>query len=293
MYNFPPSTYHVWRPELPELVREAIAQNSPVVVHTHYDLDKCNKADLELRGLIIKFTGHQAQFLAKSFDLHLGHAYPADPECEYSFSIDQPKTEGFKSRVEYTGRALILDRELARNDLPQGLLLRLALPNRVRPLRRHQRAKSPGSFIQMPGLMLIDRPPVNRQQLLNVLGHYYRQKSRPKPELVDISAGGVCLQTEDAHCLRFLGAEESYLFFFFSEQEGSPLIPHVFMGKKVGLFRSGSSRHDGLRIRFLREMVWTDPTEDLKWIDIDVDGSKTLQKLIDQGKKRARAAHID
>lgn len=288
MYNFPSSTYHVWRPELPELVREAIGQQSTVAVHTHYHLDKCNTADLDLKGRIIKFTGHQAQFLVDSFDLHPGHAYPVDPECEYSFSIDQPKNDTGSGRVEYTGRALILDRELARNDLPQGLLLRLALPNRFRPLRRHKREKCPGSFIQMPGLMLIDKPPVNRQQLLNVLGHYYRQKSRPKPELVDISAGGVCLQTEDAHCLRFLGAEESYLFFFFSEQPGVPTVPHVFMGKKVGIFRSSTSRHAGLRIRFLREMVWTDPVEDLKWIDIDAEGSRTLQKLIDQWNESVR-----
>lgn len=282
MNNFDSAAYNVWHPDLYGIVQRAIDQRSSVTIQSHFPLDPCNSADLSLFGRFLKITGQQVQYIVNEFDLDLGKTYAPAPECEYSFAVEMPRGMSGGSKVEYGGRALILDQELQKNDLPEGLLLRISMPCRIRPMRRHKREVCPDNMIMMPGLLLIDQEPVNRRRLLNVLSHYYRQKTRPKPRLVNISAGGVCLETEDPHCQKFMGAEESYLFFFFSEENGPLKCPNVFLGKKVGIFRTGNSRPAGLRIRFLREMVWTDPLEDLKWQDIENDGSPTIRKLLDK-----------
>lgn len=280
MNTFSTATYPMWRPDLYGIVQLAIEQKRPVTIQCHFPLDDCNSADLSLSGRFLKITGQQSQYIVDSFDVDTGNVFLQAPECEYSFAVRHPRSEAGKSLVEYGGRALILDQELQKNDLPDGLLLRIAMPCRIRPMRLYRREACPENVFRMPGLMLIDQAPINRRQLLNVLGHYYQQKSRPKPSLVNISAGGVCLETEDPRCQRFMGAEESYLFFFFSGPEERLKCPNVFLGKKVGIFRSGSARHAGLRIRFLRELIWTDPLDDLKWIDIERDGSRTIREIL-------------
>lgn len=280
MKNLDSTLYKVWRPDLQDIAHLAVSQKRKVTIHTHYPLDKCNSADLTLFGEFLKITGQQAQFMVNSYDLDLGKLFPAEPECEYSFSVTISKDGISKNKVEYGGRAMILDQELGKNNLPLGLLLRLSQPTRIRPLRRHDREACPAEMFRLPGLLMIGQDAINRRQLLNVLGHYYQQKTRPKPKLINISAGGVCLETEDPHCLRFMGADESYLFFFFSGDENALLCPNVFIGKKVGLFRGEKDRHTGLRIRFLREMLWTDPLDDVRWIDIENGGSDTIRKIL-------------
>lgn len=285
MHNFEAETYHVWRPDLLAVAGLAVNQKSSVVIQCHMYLDKCNTADVTLKGRFLDITGHQAQFIVDNFDLELSRNFPIWPECEYTFVVDQPLSSGPGNRVEYGGRAIIQDFELHRNNLPIGLLLRLTTPTRIRQLRKHKRHSTPQKVIAMPGLMLIDQAPTSRRRLLMLLAQYYHQKNRPRPELIDISAGGVCVQTEDTHCQRFMGAEESYLFFFFPANQGNPKCPFVFVGKKVGIFRTDESRHAGLRIKFLRELLWDQPEDELKWVDIGPEGSITLEKMISEWNK--------
>lgn len=286
MYDFSNEIYRMWRPDLHEALRAAIRQKKSVSIQIHWRLDDCNTADLTLHGRFSGLTGLLVQFVVLDFDPVYGNAFPAAPECEYSFIADLVLQHSEKARIEYNGRAVIIDQELQKNDLPESLLLRLSPANRIRRLRRHQRQSCPASLFLMPGLMLMDQEPINRRRLLALLGHYYHQKNRPKPELVDISAGGVCLLTNDQRCKRFMGAEESYLFFFFTEVDGMLSSPSVFMGKKVGIYRGGDATHAGLRIRFLKELVWTSPNEDLKWKDISSDGSENIKKMIEEWNRQ-------
>lgn len=285
MKNLDSSTYTVWRHDLLEIARQAVCQKIKVTVCVHFALDECNTADLTLYGEFLKITGHQAQFLVNGFDLDPGRSFPDFPECDYSFNITVEKKGGGKNKVEYGGRALILDQELGKNGLPTGLLMRLSPPTRARPVRMHARESCPAHLFRLPGLMLAGQEPLHRRHLLNILGHYYQQSSRPKPKLINISAGGVCLETEDPHCLRFMGADERFLFFFFSGDESSILCPNIFVGKKVGLFRDDKDKLTGLRIRFLREMLWTDPFSEVKWLNIESDGSSTIRKILAEGRR--------
>lgn len=264
-----------------EALRAAIRQKKPVIIQSHWQLDDCNTADVSLHGRFFGLSGSLAQFVVTDFDPVYGNAFPKAPDCDYTFAADLLIQHSEKARIEYGGKAAIVDQELQKNNLPESLLLRMSPPTRIRRLRRHTRQSSSNGLFLMPGLMLMDQEPLNRRRLLALLGHYYHQKHRPKPTLVDISAGGVCLATNDNRCKRFMGAEERYLFFFFTETDGMLNNPTVFLGKKVGIYRNDESNHAGLRIRFLKELVWTGPNEDLKWKDIEADGSETIKRMLE------------
>lgn len=284
-HDFDIDTYRMWRPPLQQAIIAAIKQKQKVTITTHWPLDELNTADLILNGRFVGLTGQLAQYIVDEFDPELGKTAPAAPECEYVFAADLSLGEGV-SRVEYGGRAIIVDHELQKNNIPESLLLRLGLPVSTRRLRRHRRESGSTDIFLMPGIMLMDHEPVNRRRLLALLGHYYKQKTRPKPTLVDISAGGASIRSEDYCCQRFLGAEGSYLFFFFTEENGILKSPHVFLAKKVGILRDKNSSHSGLRLRFLKELIWTGPNEDLKWISVEADGSLTIKRIIEKQKKK-------
>lgn len=281
MNNFYFETYHLWHPDFRQALSYSIRQKSPVSISSNMAIDECNRADLELKGRFVGFSGSYLQFVVETFQPDLSANFPAAPECEYAFKAALPLPESGEALLEYGGRAYIIDQELQANYIPESLLLRLSPPSRLRRLRQHGRVSSPEGIVLMPGILLMDQEPINRRRLLALLGYYYRQKERPKPKLVDISAGGACLETTDPHCLRFMGTEESFLFFFFSEKDGVLANPHVFMAKKVGILRDEKSQHTGLRIKFLRELVWTGPNEELKWRNIEFSGSENIKKLFD------------
>lgn len=280
MHNIKRSVYHVWRPELDEAARMAVRRRGLARIKSLMPLDECNTADVTLTGRFLGFNDYQAQFLVDSFDLSPTTLFPVAPECEYSFIVDIDLRNRSRARMEYGGRAFILDSDLQKNNLPSGLLLRLSHPTIIRRLRVHERGESDRLF--MPGLMLIDQtPPTSRRALFSLLAHYYKDHARPKPSIINISAGGACLRTDDSYCQKFLGADENYLFFFFSQYDNGLKCPHVFICKKVGSFRDQTRDLSGLRVKFIRELIWTKPEDDLKWRDVNADGSLVLKNILE------------
>lgn len=286
MNNLDFEIYRLWRPDFKLALIYAIQQKNNVLIATHGYIDKCNSADLSLYGRFVGFSGDLLQFVIEDFNADLSMNFPGDPECDYTFKARIPVVHQSSFLIEYNGRGLIIDRELQKNDIPESLLIRLSHPVRIRRLRMHERLSDTQNLFLMPGLLLMDQEPINRRRLLNLMAYYYKQKKRPKPEIVDISAGGACLKTHDIHCQRFMGAEESYLFFFFSEENGEILPPNVFLAKKAGILRGDDASHAGLRIRFMKELVWTAPNEDLKWINIEADGSSSIKKILSLSKDK-------
>ena len=281
MQDFDIDTYRMWRPDLQEAIRSAMRQKKQVVIQTHWQIDLCNAADFVFSGKIVGLTGQLAQYVVESYNCDYGNIFPVVPECEYIFAAEI-SAANVKNNIEYSGKAKIVDQELLKNDLPESLLLRIGQPSRIRRLRIHKRFSDITSFILMPGILVMDQEPINRRKLLALLGHYYRQKQKAKLEIVDISAGGACLRLNDHRYNRFMGAEEHFLFFFFPEDDGLLMNPAVFLAKKVGILREDNSSHSGLRIRFLKELVWTPPNEDLRWNDITSEGSEVINGLMNK-----------
>lgn len=248
----------------------------------HLPLDPCENADLELTGRISGFDGLEADFRTVSFAFGQDRtapgsmSFPADPACEYFFVLDGVRRPKGATRMEYSGKAFILDRMLMPNNLPGFLRLRFSLPSRIRPLRRHPRKSCSRGLEIIPGLVLVEKVPQNRSQLVGLLHRYYKSKNRPRPVLVNISAGGACVRTADQIAQRLMGTEESYLFFFFLKTAGREMKPWVFLGRKVGV--SPGLDGGGLRIQFMRELVWQSSSEELVWRDICSEGSEKLAR---------------
>lgn len=279
MFRQDKETRHIWHPSLFEIFNLAWVQKSVVTFQSHLPIDACNTADLRLYGKIGQLSGQQAKFVVESMDMTLDKRFPAYPLGEYSFEVDFPLGRRRVARMEYSGKGVILERKLQKNDLPAELLLRISLPSRIRHVRRHHRIGPNSCEPMVPGLVLIDRTPNNRRQLLRLLEYYYRRKWKPKPRLVNISAGGVCVETSDPSGNRLLAADERYLFFFFLKAPEKEKVPLVFVGRKVGAYKGHESGTSALRIQFLRELVWTQPNTELEWRDISVSGSDRLRQI--------------
>lgn len=279
MFRQDNETTHIWHPDLFEIFDQARIQKSLVSFQSHLPLDACNTADIQLYGRLRNISGQQAKFLVESLDLSLENSFERDPVGEYSFAIDMPIGRKRFTRMEYSGKAVILARSLQKNDLPAELLLRISLPTRIRHVRRHHRIVSQACLPMVPGLVLIDKTPGDRRQLLRLLEYYYRGKWKTKPRLVNISAGGVCVQTADASGYRLLAADERYLFFFFLKSPEKEKVPLVFMGRKVGAFKGSEIGTTAIRIQFLHELVWASRSPELEWRDISATGSEQLRNL--------------
>lgn len=280
MFRQDKETQHIWHPDLFEIFEQARIQKSIVTIQCHLPLDRCNTADVILSGKFGNLEGHKAKFKVESMDMHLEKRFPSDPSCDYSFALDLPMGKKRIGRVEYTGKATILDRILQKNDLPAELLLRVSLPSRIRHVRRHQRKKSKDCQGIIPGLILIDQEPTDRRQLLRLLSHYFRKNNDRRPRLVNISAGGVCVETSDSSGYRLLAADERYLFFFFLKSPQIEKAPMVFLGRKVGAFKAPETGSAALRIQFLRELIWNGPNSDLVWQDVSGNGSDKMRKIL-------------
>lgn len=279
MFRQDKETTHIWHPSLFEIFNQTRLQKSLVNFQSHLPLDACNTADMQLLGKIEQLSGQQAKFVVESIDMSLENHFPRDPLGEYSFEVDLPIGRRRVARMEYSGKAVILERKLQKNDLPAELLLRISLPSRIRHVRRHNRIASNFCEPMVPGLVLIDRTPTSRRQLLRLLEYYYRRRWKSRPRLVNISAGGVCVETSDASGHRLLAADERYLFFFFLKAPEKEKVPLVFVGRKVGAYKVQENGTAALRIQFLRELIWTGPNTDLEWRDISATGSDRLRQL--------------
>jgi len=280
MFSQDKETRHIWHPDLFEIFEQARLQKSLVTIQSHLPLDLCNTADLTLSGRFGSLVGQQAKFKVESIDMFLEKRFPVDPGCEYAFALDLPMGGKRYGRIEYAGKATILDRILQKNDLPDELLLRVSLPSRIRHMRRHQRRKSEECQDMIPGLILIDREPTDRRQLLRLLSHYFRKNNARRPRLINISAGGVCVETSDSSGYRLLAADERYLFFFFLKSPQLSKLPIVFLGRKVGAFKASESGSAALRIQFLRELVWKGQNMELEWQDVSGNGSDRMRKIL-------------
>lgn len=280
MFRQDKETHHIWHPDLFEIFAQARIQKSIVTIQCHLPLDRCNTADIVLSGKFGTLEGQKAKFKVESLDMFLEKRFPSDPTCEYSFVLDLPLGKKRLGRIEYTGKATILDRILQKNDLPSELLLRVSLPTRIRHVRRHQRKKSVDCQGLIPGLILIDQEPSDRRQLLRLLSHYFRKNNDRRPRLINISAGGVCVETSDSSGYRLLAADERYLFFFFFKSPQNEKTPMVFLGRKVGAFKVQETGSAALRIQFLRELVWSGPNTDLIWQDVTGNGSDKVRQIL-------------
>ena len=270
----PRDSYHLWHPDILGIFQAAQAQGAPVTLKSHMRLDAANEADVTLRGGITAVRGQVARFRADGYDFSFSGRAPADPACSYAFSVDLPRALRDVIRVEYEGRATILDRALGRNNLPKTLELRVSLPSKIRRRRRHDRISCGPGRVEGARLILVEAPPRRPADLERLLE---AADGQAEQQLLNLSVSGACLLAGEAIRQKLMAAQERYLVAFTPVTPVRPPRPLAFLGRKVGVF----PRPDGpaaLRIRFSEELDWKDG--ELRWLNIERNGSAVLARLL-------------
>ena len=270
----PRDSYHLWHPDILGIFQAAREQGAPVTLKSHMRLDAANVADVTLRGGITAVRGQVARFRADGYDFAFSDRAPADPGCTYSFAVDVPRALRDVIRVEYEGRATILDRALGRNNLPMALELRVSLPSRIRRRRRHGRVACAPGRVESTGFALVEAQPRRQADLDRLLA---ASEANGAPQLLNLSVSGACLLAGEAIRQKLMAAQERYLVSFLPLVPERPARPLAFLGRKVGVFprREGAA---ALRIRFSEELVRDG--EALRWLNIERNGSPTLARIL-------------
>lgn len=270
---------HIWHSDTLDIFQAAQAQQAQVILKCHMRLEAGVKADVAFHGSITAVRGHMALFKVESHTCSASDRSPEEPACAYAFAVDMPYALGEDIRVEYEGRALILDRAPERGKVPELLELRVSLPSIIRRQRRHDRIACVPGRVEAERLVLVETRPRRISELDRLLeapdGH-------GAPRLLNLSASGACLLAGTAIRQKLMAVQERYLVSFL------PLIPQkaerplAFLGRKVGVFpcRNGPS---ALRIRFFEELEWQE--NELAWRNIERKGSLSLARLLKQWKE--------
>lgn len=267
---------NLWHPDILGIFEAARARRSMVTLRSHLRLDAANAADVTLRGGITAVNGQVARFRAESYDFAHSDRAPKDPACVYAFALDLPHALRDVVRVEYEGRATILERELGRNNLPKTLELRVSLPSRIRRCRRHGRIICGPGRVEDAALALVEAPPRRRGDLERLLAA--PSAGREAPRLLNLSVSGACLLAGEAIRQKLMAAQERYLLSFVPRTPERAARPLVFLGRKVGVYprREGPA---ALRIRFCDELDADAPGEEARWRNIERDGSAALARV--------------
>lgn len=267
---------NLWQPDILGIFQAAQTQRSAVTLRSHLRLDAVNDADVILHGGITAVNGQVARFRAESYDFAFGGHAPEDPACAYAFALELPRALRDVIRVEYEGRATILDRELGRNNLPKTLELRVSLPSKIRRRRRHDRIACGPGRVEDAALVLVEAPPRRRADLERLLAAPFA--GREAPRLLNLSVSGVCLLAGEAIRQKLMAAQERYLLSFVPCTPERAARPLVFLGRKVGVYprREGPA---ALRIRFCDELDPTASGEELRWQNIERNGSTALPRV--------------
>lgn len=272
----PRGRHHLWHPDILGIFQAAQAQRSSVTLRCHLRLDAANEADVALHGGITAVSGQVIRFRAEGYDFSFSDHAPKDPACAYAFALDLPRALRDVIRVEYEGRATILERELGRNNLPKILDIRVSLPARIRRRRRHDRIPCGPGRVEDAALALVEAPPRRRCDLERLLDA--PSAGREAPRLLNLSVSGVCLLAGEAIRQKLMAAQERYLLSFVPCIPGRAPRPLVFLGRKVGVYpRPGGSA--ALRIRFCDELDAGAPGEELRWLNIERNGSAALFRV--------------
>ena len=272
----PRDKLNLWQPDILGIFQAARAQRSAVTLRCHLRLDAINEADVTLHGGITAVSGQMARFRAEGYDFAFGDRAPQDPACAYAFSLDLPRALRDVIRVEYEGRATIRERELGRNNLPKTLELRVSLPSRIRRCRRHGRIICGPGRVEDAALVLVEAPPRRRGDLERLLAAPFA--GREAPSLLNLSVSGACLLAGESIRQKLMAAQERYLLSFVPCTPGRAARPLVFLGRKVGVYPrpEGSA---ALRIRFCDELDAGTPGEELRWLNIERNGSAALPRV--------------
>lgn len=274
---------HLWHPDILEIFQGAADQGAAVTLTSRMRLAAHggDAVNVVMTGRIAAVEGQVVRFVVTGHGRDTARHAPVDPACDYAFTLEL-LTARERMRVSYEGRGAILGRTLGEDTLPRELEIRIGLPSRVRRLRRHGRVACGPERIARPAFLLLESTPRRRPELRRLLRAASEAADTSVPvQVLNLSLGGVCLLAGEAVRQKLMAAQERYLVSFHTLTPDESRLPLVFLGRKVGVFpRPGSAA--ALRIRFLSELDWDAPGDEVCWLDIERSGSRALRRVFRQ-----------
>ena len=288
LLTFDPST--VWRPSSLTVLNQVLKQNKYVKVLLTRGFDD-KSLPVMLTGTFANVSNNLANFLIKKKETPLTEEIKAmiestgipeasidNPLTIISFVIDVP-SNGVLEPTKYTGVSSIV-KVMYNSDTADPFALFLHVNNnlRTRRIRKDTRYPWNPNLDASVGLEIVANVPQTKSDLRAILTQC-ATGSTTKPQILNISAGGVCLIPD----LKFLKISTTSLFFFLLtiKDKNDHTIPFFLLMKKLGLF-SSKNPEDSNAVRFLYryELDWTNSSTNLVWNDIEKTGSDNMRSSL-------------
>ncbi|MCR5563560.1 MAG: hypothetical protein K6F46_09395 [Desulfovibrio sp.] len=280
-----PSALHsdafcLWKPRVLDILERL--QKGRILVNLLLSRGVDGESDCEhLKGRILKVSGNVAVFSVEQRET----TTPVNPAVrargsivgEMSFTL----TEGGDEGMLHTTEADILQAVFSKDKAPSALSLRVSGRIQIRRMRRDVRLDWPEGVAALTGVDIIDKIPQTSPELRVALSQCLQNRDT-SPEIVNISAGGVCLLVEKKIAATTLSATDYILFVFaLKAKQKSVESPNFLLCKKVGLRRDiVKAEKTAVRLRYLYEFNSATSSEGWQWRNIEQTGSDALRHII-------------
>lgn len=224
---------------------------------------------------------HIHEYSQSAVTIENEHAIPALMPCQFNFVTTLNKAGVDEVLLWFGGKANLLHVEYSPSGLPSHFLLKVGDDFAVRRARRHPRLDWQDNMHAVVGLDMVRALPKSRENLLQHLKTAFKE-TPARPQVVNLSMGGLCLNVPRLLVRQTQGLHDTYLFSYYSANPAKGKLPTVFLSRKLGVRQDISDyKSQAFRMQFLRELDWTQSGDTLVWKDISESGSESVNEFFD------------
>ena len=245
---------------------------------------------VSMEGNIVEAEGNVARFCIHPRNLPLlpsdkGSALPALLPIELNFVTSLNREDGSSLVLLFRGTGKLLNTVCGARDTPTHFTLMLDDNLAVRRDRRHKRHDWKEGMYANAGLGNVAALPQTLNELRQplestLLGTHFR------PEIVNISLGGICLIVPRDYAEQPDLVPDGFLFVCTTAKPGERKRPTVLLCRRVGERPDlAEDNRVALRLQFVKELDWSKSTDNLVWKDVSRTGSGAINEFFRQFPK--------
>lgn len=237
--------------------------------------------DVVFYGRLRNVAGREATLVVQEAEVLSRGCKIHQYACEFFFCLARKNQSNGLERLGYRGSGRVLGvKKNARGEISH-VSLRLASRCFVRRMRRDKRIDWTNQYCHASGALRVTYTPEFRCDLTSLL-HRHSHEADVETRIVNISASGACAWMPEEPDLKCLSGEPDILCYMVPAASSSMDQPYVFLGKKMGFFRSELPNILAVRMHFVYELDWEKDPHRLSWIEISDCGSSRLREHLGQ-----------
>lgn len=242
-----------------------------------------------MEGVIVDIESNVARFLVHSRYLpaishEKAQAWPALLPVELNV-ITSVTVGSIAHQILFRASGALLTVDYDRDDTPSHFIFRVDDNLSIRRGRRHQRHAWQE---HMRANIRLDNVPVAPKTLHELRQHLEHSLTGAdfRPQVVNISMGGICLTVPRAFAEQEAISPDGFLFVYTTATPSEHKRPRIFLCRQAGV-RPDLENADtiALRLQFIQELDWAKSTETLAWQDVSKTGSATINEIFRQFPK--------